>query len=532
MFETVSKLTFHAKGVWRFRWHMMLVTWFVCLAGWMVVHFIPDQYKASARIYIDTESMLQPLLQGIAVAKNQQAQEITRRLLSRPNMEAIARDTDLDLRAKDSVEMEKLLEELSRKIQVTNRGSEFLYTLSYEDSDPAVAKRVVQAIVNKFVEGNLGENRKDNDIAQRFLEQQIGEYEAKLTADEQRLADYKRENVGLIPAEGGRDYYQRFQEAMGNLEEAKLQYAEAAQRRDVLREQITQVPQKISLADSNALRDLSGGASPVAMSLDMRIVQLRSQLSDMQARFTDQHPDVLIAKNALADLEERKRQEGSVSKPVEAQAPVPMGSNPAYQQIKLVLAEAEATVSSLRARVNQYAIQVNELREKASVIPKMEAELSKLSRDYQVNKEKYEILLSKRDSAKISEQAAQSSDEVKFKIVDPPFVPQVPSGPNRLLFMSVVLLAGMVAGIGFAIFMSQLQPVFFTGRDLRQALAVPLLGSVAMCRSPSAQRNHRIALTGFAAASAVLLLVYGTLIAAQSSFAVGAMLKSLVGGAA
>lgn len=526
MFEAIAKLTSQVKGVWRFRWHMLLMSWFVCLVGWVVVHFIPDEYQANARIYIETESMLGPLLQGIAVQPNQRAQELTRRLLSRPNMEAIARDTDLDLRAKDSLEMEKLLENLSKKIQVTNRGSEFLYTISYEDSDPAVAKRVVQAVVNKFVEGNLGEDRRDNDIAQRFLEQQIGDYEAKLTADEQRLADYKRDNVGLIPAEGGSNYYQRFQEALGRLEEAKLVYAEAVQRRDVLKQQANEVPQKINLADSNALRDITGKASPTAMSLDTRILQLRSQLSDMQARLTDLHPDVVLAKNALADLEERKRQEGEPSAPSDPQT---MGSNPAYQQIKIVLAEAEATTSSLRARVNQYSIQVNELREKASVIPKMEAELAKLSRDYEVNKQKYEVLLSKRDSAKISEQAAQSSDEVKFKIVDPPFVPLVPSGPNRLLFMSVVLLVGIAAGIGFAFFMSQLKPVFFSGRELRQVLAVPLLGSVAMNYSPAMRRQQRLGLSGFAAVSAGLLLTYGALVSAQFSPFIATFFQSLIG---
>lgn len=532
MYEAITKLTVHAKGVWCFRWHMMFMSWFICLAGWLTVYFIPDQYQANARIYIETESMLRPLLQGIAVEKNQRAQEITRRLLSRPNMEAIARDTDLDLRAKDPAEMEKLLEELGKKIQVTNRGSEFLYTITFEDREPAVAKRVVQAVVNKFVEGNLGENRKDNDIAQRFLEQQIGEYEAKLSADEQRLADYKRDNVGMIPAEGGRNYYQRFQEALGRLEEAKLQYAEALQRRDVLKQQMAQVPQKINLADSNALREANGGSLPSALSLDGRILQLRSQLSDMQARFTDQHPDVALLKNALADLEERKRQEGEPSQ-VDQQLNAPLGINPAYQQIKIVLAEAEANVSSLRARVNQYAIQVNELRGKASIIPKMEAELSKLSRDYEVNKQKYEVLLSKRDSAKISGQAAQSSDEVKFKIVDPPFVPMVPVGPNRLLFMSVVLLAGIAAGIGFAFFMSQLRPVFFTGRDLRQTLAVPLLGSVAMHWSPAEQRQRKIAVSGFAASGLVLLLVYGALVFMQTlQVDLGAALQSLVGGAA
>ena len=102
MNESFEQLFGYARAVWRKRWVVLITAWVACGIGWAWVYQLENQYRASARVYVDTQSLLRPLLGGLAVQPNlsQQVSMMTRTLVSRPNLEKVARMTDLDLRAK------------------------------------------------------------------------------------------------------------------------------------------------------------------------------------------------------------------------------------------------------------------------------------------------------------------------------------------------------------------------------------------------------------------------------------------------
>lgn len=143
MNEIVEQLLGYLHGVWRNRWYVLGCAWLVCLIGWVVVHKLPDQYQATARVFVDTQSVLRPLLQGLAVNVNPDAQIglVTRTLLSRPNLEKIARRADLDIRAKTPEAMDALLNGLQKQIGLGAAGRENLYSVAYQASDPQLAKK-------------------------------------------------------------------------------------------------------------------------------------------------------------------------------------------------------------------------------------------------------------------------------------------------------------------------------------------------------------------------------------------------------
>jgi polysaccharide chain length determinant protein (PEP-CTERM system associated) len=180
MQELLDQVISFVRGAWRFRWYFHLIAWPICIAGWAFVYKMPDQYEASARVYVDTQSVLRPLLRGLAVQTNieREVEVMTRTILSRPNLEKIARMTDMDLEAKTPEDMEKLLDRLRRAIHFSSgRSRENLYTITYVDKDPERGKQVVQSLLTLFVETSLGDTRKDTNVAQRFLDDQIKEYE-------------------------------------------------------------------------------------------------------------------------------------------------------------------------------------------------------------------------------------------------------------------------------------------------------------------------------------------------------------------
>lgn len=181
------------------------------------------------------------------------------------------------------------------------------------------------------------------------------------------------------------------------------------------------------------------------------------------------------------------------------------------QQLNVALAEAEADVASMKARVDEYTARYTRLRSLSNAVPQVEAELAQLNRDYQVNKSNYEKLLERRESAKISGQLGSATDLMSFRIIDPPTVPDIPSGPNRTRLYSLVFLGAILAGMAVAFAISQIRPTFHSQVSLREATGRPILGSVPMIWTSTEKIKRRKRLYGFGISLLSLLGLYGAL---------------------
>lgn len=506
MHDILLQFLSYARGAWRFRWFAQLVAWPICLVGWALLYTMPNQYQSTARVYVDTQSLLRPLLQGLAVQSdvNVQVRSMMRTLLSRPNLEKVARITDLDLEAHSPEELERLITALSQRITLVNVGQDNIYAISYTHTNPDTAKNVVQSVLTLFVESSLGTVRTDTTAAQQFLDSQIKEYEARLFSAEESLKDFKRTNVSVMPSEG-RGYYDRLQAEVALLERAKLDLREAEHRRDELQRQLSGEEPTFGL--------VSQAQAPSALSvssIERRIQPLETQLDELLLKYTESHPDVVTLRAQIADLrgQEKKRQDGlpqsTTSQPLQA-----LETNPVYQQLKVALGSAEADVAGLSTRVAQYQERVNHLGKMVDTVPQVEAELARLNRDYAINKQNYELLISRREQAKISEQADQSSDTMKFKIVDPPNVPLTPVSPHRMLFATAILILGIGAGVGIALLLAQLKPTFDNHRLFFAQTNVPVLGYVSQLMSDDQRRRQRLGVLSYGAAGVALIIAYG-----------------------
>ena len=498
MRELYEQLLIYLGGIWRYRWFMMLVTWLVCIVGWGVVYQLPDKYESAARVNVDTQSMLQPLLRGLTISTNasQRVQLVTRTLLSRPNLEKLARMTDLDLVALTPGDMETLLDDLNDDITISSTREQDLYTIAYANSDRELAKRVVQSLLTIFVESTLGESREETDSAQAFVGQQIKAYEAKLEAAELRLAEFKRTNIGIMPG-SEQDYYGQLQAAKSNLQQAKLALQEAE----------NQVEQfEVQLEDDEDSYLLYSELQPeLGSALDMRIQNLQERMEELLLRFTEKHPDVVEITRLIDELE-IKREEDHVLMDEMDLGPT---DSPVYQQLKMQLTQAEANVASMNVRVAEFERRIVLLQERVDSVPKIEAELKQLDRDYSVHQKNYQALLSRRESANIAEQAEISGDQLKFRVVDPPRVPLNPSSPNRPLLMTGVLIAALVCGIVLAFFLYMLRPTFDNARVVMEVLGRPVLGGISMIHNQEWSARHRRALIAYSIAGVGLLLLYG-----------------------
>lgn len=493
------------RATWKHRRLGMLVAWIVGAVAAGVILRIPNQYEASARIYVDTQSILRPLMAGLAVQPNieQQIMMLSRTLISRPNLEKLIRMADLDLNVKNKTQQEALIDDLTSSLKILGVGRDNLYTISYRDPDPAKAQKVVQALVSIFIESSLGDKRQDTDSARKFLDEQIRNYEKKLSEAENRLKDFKLRNIDLASAEG-KSGIDRLSDLTTQLNMARLQLREAEQSRDALRRQIAG-EEPVLLPDSNI-----GDSSVSLPEIDGRIDTQKRNLDTLLQRYTEQHPDVIGTRRLIKDLEEQKRQEIVARKKFAAANPgASVSNNPVYQQLKVSLAEAEANAASLRARVSEYEERYKRTTTLMKTQPQLETELAQMNRDYELDKRNYEQLVSRRDSAELSGDLDNAGSMADFRLIDPPRSSSKPVAPNRLMLFPLGLVLAIAGGLFAAFAASQIRPVFFDGKALRDVTELPVIGTVSLIHNEARTQKERASLRRFFIASAGLVIAYG-----------------------
>ena len=491
---TAAILTF-LKAIGKYRWHAVFITWAVAIVGWAVVLKLPNQYETSARVYVDTQSILKPLLSGMTTLPNIEQQVLFMRgtLISRPNVERVMRMVDLDVKASNTKEHDEMVDELMSQIRIAGTERDDIYTISYTAPDPKLGKDVVQSLLTIFVEGGAGK-KQDSDKAVQFIDDQIRNYEEKLAAAENSLKEFKIRNVGMLPAEGA-DFGSRMLSTSEALSTARLELAEAEQARNAIRRQISGKSQP-------------GDVAPVISNpeVDERIAAVNKTLDTLRTQYTEAHPDIVANSRLLQQLLARKQDEAKNRK---RSADPGAGYSPMFQQLNVALSEAEARVASLQARVAEYNTRVARLRTQSAVAPEVEAQLAQLNRDYEVNRDNYQKLVERRESAKLSGDLSSATDMLTFRVIDPPTAPLLPTGPNRLRLFSAVFVAALGAGLAAAFLMSQVRPTFLSQASLRDATGLPILGSISMNWTGEQTVRRKRRLYALGGAILLLLAVYG-----------------------
>ncbi|MGZ8287987.1 MAG: XrtA system polysaccharide chain length determinant [Telluria sp.] len=501
MAELSALITTILKAIWKYRWHAVIISWIVAIAGWVFVYRMPDDYQASARVYVDTQSILAPLLAGMTTVPNldQQVAFMRRTLISRPNVEKVMRMVDLDIKPKSPEEHEELVDKLMKEIKITGTEQDDIYTISYTNPNRKLGKDIVQSLLTIFVEGSFGTKKQDSDKAVQFIEDQIKSYETKLIAGENALKEFKIRHMGLIPREGG-DHTSKLSELSDQLSQARLELSEAEQARNAVARQVA------SASGTGG----SAGAAPDNPELDARIANIQKNLDQLRMQYTEEHPDIVAAKRLIDQIETKKAEEAKRGPRVEPGAPV----SPMMQQLRVALSAEEARVASLRARVNEYAARRSRLSAQSAAAPEVEAQLAQLNRDYEVNKDNYQKLVERRESARLSGDLSSATDMMTFRVIDPPTAPLIPAGPNRPQLFSFVFLGALVAGLGAALLMSQLRPTYMTQRTLREMTGVPILGSVSMNWTNEQKVMRKRRMYAFSTAVVMLFGIYGSVMTA------------------
>jgi len=518
MKQELERVLEEVRSAWRFRWLALAAASIASVIGWSIVFTLPDRYAADARVFVDTRTALKPALQGLTTDQNVDAQinYVRQSLLEGPQLEQIANHTGvLPVSVTDERTRTRILDRLSDRIALTvvsagSQGDErstagTIYSFHYTDGSRDRALRVIKTLLTTFVEQTLGGKREGSEHAQKFLETQIKDYEQRLSAAEDRLAAFKKKNVGLMPSEQG-GYFTQLQNEVDAAKKADTDLSIALSRRDELTKQLHSDAAISASGTSTTMmsgRGITGGGSDTLS----RIQEAQAKLGELLLKFTDRHPDVIAARATLDELKKRRAVELESLRRGDAGAVASSGAgnNPVYQNIQLEMNREDVEIAALRRQLAQHQNTVAELRQRLNSAPQVEAEFQQLNRDYDVNKAQYTALLESYQKARLGERA-DNAGSVRFEVVLPPTASVTPVWPRRTALLGGIWVAAMLLGGGVAYGLHVLKPIVSSTTAVNQLTSFPVLGEVGVAFPSRQRREFRRDMWRFSAAMACLVV--------------------------
>lgn len=491
--------------------------------GWLYVFSLADRYEAVASVFVDTRTSLKPVLQGLTVDQDVDAEInfVRQSLLAAPSLSRIALDAGVIPPYKlDPRIEEKLVSDMGLRIDIgvhsasgheeDRKTAGTIYQVVYQDRNRARSLRVATILVNTLVTETLGGKREGSQSAQQFLEEQIKDYEKRLRTAEDRLAAFKSNHIGLMPTEQG-GYFAQLQKESEEASALKTKLAAAEARRATLVRQLHGDAAIAAVASGSSGSGAASGGSPDTLA---RIDEAQSRLDDLLMRFTDRHPDVIAAEQTLADLKKKRAAEieslrrGDAATAASSRA----STNPVYQSIQLALNQADIDIGDLSTELSQHETKAAQLRRMLDTAPQVEAEYAQLNRDYDANKAQYTALLASLQKARLGERA-DDAGSLRFEVVQPPTASLAPVWPKRPLLLAVVLLVALAAGAGLAYGLSYLHPVVSSPGALAQAFGVPVIGIVSSAFPARTRAAMKLDVLKISAAAVCLLVAFGIAVA-------------------
>jgi polysaccharide chain length determinant protein (PEP-CTERM system associated) len=496
MISIFDELRSALHSVWNRRWLALAVAWGVSVLGWLLVALVPNSYESRARIFVQLDDAL---AETIGIGLNDRKRDIDRvqqTLTSAINLEKVIRSTRMGEKVTSPKQMEAAVLALTKDIKVVSQQGN-LFEISATSHDGSLseaenskqARDIVQKLIDIFREENMSGGKGEMTETLEFMNQQLADRQKELEAAEMRRNMFEAQHPEMV--QGGAAAIQRLESSRAELRTIEGDLAAAQSALAAISGQLAGTPQTLPGVGP------SGGPRGA-------LSQANADLATMRARgLTENHPDVIAAKNQIALLKSQVQAEGPGT--------VTGSSNPAYTSLISIKAERQANVQGLSARKAAVQTEIASLTASSISNPALATEAQRISRDYDVLKEQYDKLLQDREQLRLRGAVQDGRSSVKFQVIDPPTTPRSPIAPNRPMLLFGVLFLGLGAGIGAVLVLSQLSSSFSTTAKLERAIGRPVLGSISETVTDATRlirkRKQRLFIAGTAALVGVFVLL-------------------------
>ncbi|WP_077531451.1 XrtA system polysaccharide chain length determinant [Vreelandella utahensis] len=506
----LSRLPFELlRELRHYRWAavgLFALTSFAVLAVGFVY---PYQYRSEVVIFVDDSNIIRPLMEGSAemTGISDQTSSARELLYSRRVLERLLESDRIfneNISQMSTERLEGLYSRLRHNINVNAQGDSY-FTISYQDTDPRQVYLIAQRLGQLFLEETNRRKRKESRSAYEFIDKQVKSYEQQISNTEQKLKEFLSRNVEGTEQEAN----SRMARIRSDIDSAELELEEIQAQIRSLEEQ---------LASFSSGQSVSSASDAAAGPLAERINRMEERLDELKLRYEDSYPDVVSLERQIQELKDRRA--NNPSGQTEGDGGSGLMFNPVYQELKTELSRATTREESLRTRISALQRRLAEQKGRMEKIQENKAERAELTRDLEVNREIFNDLLKRRERARVSMHLDVEGQGMSFQIHEQARYPLNPSGLQFETFASVGWLLGLMAPFGLLAGILQIDPRVRTTEQMRDALDIPLLGSIPRVRTPYERRREKrgyvvmvicVALVGGAYGAVVFLRMTGVL---------------------
>jgi polysaccharide chain length determinant protein (PEP-CTERM system associated) len=470
-------------------WLIIIPALIVPVLAYTVSLKIQNRYTSQTLVLVQQQKVPDNFVKPIVSEEwNERLMTMQEQILSRTRLQPIIEKFGLYKNELDKAPMEDVLEKMRKAILITplrsegSRGVPGFY-VSFTSSDPRVAQKVCAQITSMFMEENVRARQQSAEGTTEFLSSQLEEAKGKLDAQDRALAAFKSKYLNQLP---GRDSTNlaMLTSLNGQIEATTQAITQAEQQKTYLQSLLAQ---QVSSWKS---KQVEGASDPE--SLEKRRTALQAELLALQARYTPDHPDVLKAKAAIAQIDQKIADantlitEGKIStKKSTAIEPTEI------VQLRLSIRQLEDSIKSKTKDQERMQQEIKTYQARIQLSPIVEEEFKKLTRDYQTAQTFYDELLNKRRQSEMATELERRQQGEQFRVMDPPNLPEKPTYPNRLFIALGGLAAGLVLGAGSAAVLEMRDQSMRTETDVSAALKLPVLGSIPALDETASKLDKR-----------------------------------------
>jgi polysaccharide chain length determinant protein (PEP-CTERM system associated) len=500
------------RRAWARRWLILMPAVLAGTATVAVSSRMPDRYRAETLILVVPQSVPQEYVRATVTSEIQdRLPTISQQILSRTRLERIINDFELYAAERQTRPMEEIVDLMRRNIEVEIVPGSESFRVRFESRDPALATGVTERLAGLFIEENLRDRTVMAEETSAFLESQMEDARERLVEQERKLETYRLEHGPELPTQL-QSNIQAIQNAQTQVQALNESLNRDRDRRLLVARQLADLRSEEFLAEPGT----GGGAGLQASSTVGQLDQAIAELSALEARLTEEHPDLVRARRLVAELEQKFMQETTTESPLETPVRPPTPSEIARRNR---VRELQAEIESLDRQIEAKLITEAEIRQtletyqaRVEAVPTRESELTSLTRDYETIQELYRALLAKREESRIAENLERRQVGEQFKILDPPREPEKPFSPNRRLIDMAGAFAGLFLGVGLAAFLEFSEAGLRDEADVLAAIGVSPLAVIPQILTTAELRRRRRRSVAWSVMTATVLVACATVV--------------------
>lgn len=445
---------------------------------------IPKQFTSRTLVLVSRPAVPADYVKPVVTEDlSQRLSSMKGEILSRSRLEPIIEKFNLYMNERTRSHMEDLVERLRKAVEVspleampgTQDRSLPGFTVNVTFNNPQLAQQICTEITSMFIEQNARTLEQQASRTTSFIGQQLGEAKAKLDEQDSKLAQFKRQYIGLLPEETQNNL--SLLTTLNSQLDANTQALSRAQQDKAFNETLL------------SQQEASWKGSQTEQNPDTLEEQLRTrqeQLAVLKSRYTAEHPDVVKLKSEIAELKKKVEESSS---PNDASAKSRKVTEPAQiQQLKAQIQEAELNYADLLKRQAKIQDQIRVLEGHIEASPMVELQLKELTRNYQTALDFYNELLKKRDNSAMARDLVHQQEGEQFRVLDPPNLPTSPSFPKMLYFAGGGFGGGTALALVILYLLMVTDNTLHTQREVETYLKLRVLTSVPALELLAAKR--------------------------------------------